>query len=110
MAFHNAGILAYRQAMEGNTTLLEPFMKVEVRVPEEFLGAVVGDLNSRRGEVSDVDSQGNLRIVRAMVPIAEMFAYSSALRGATQGRGSYAMELAEYRDVPEGLAAKLRED
>jgi len=111
MAFHNAGVLAYRQAIEGgNTVLLEPFMKVEVRIPEEFLGAVVGDLNSRRGEVSDVDSQGNLRIVRAMVPIAEMFAYSSALRGATQGRGSYAMELAEYRDVPEGIARKLREE
>jgi len=110
MAFHNAGVLAFRQAMENNTVLLEPFMKVEVRVPEEFLGAVVGDLNSRRGEVSDVDSQGNLRIVRSMVPIAEMFAYSSALRGATQGRGSYAMELSEYRDVPAGIAAKLRED
>ena len=75
-------------------------MKVEVRVPEEFLGPVVGDLNSRRGEVSEVDSLGNLRIVRAIVPIAEMFAYSSALRGATQGRGQYSMELAEYRDVP----------
>jgi len=110
MAFHAAGVLAYRQAAENNTTLLEPFMKVEVRVPEEFLGAVVGDLNSRRGEVSDVDSQGGERIIRSMVPIAEMFAYSSALRGATQGRGSYSMELAEYRDVPAGLAAKMLEE
>ena len=110
MAFHAAGVLAYRQAAENNTTLLEPFMKVEVRVPEEFLGSVVGDLNSRRGEVSDVDSQGGERIIRAMVPIAEMFAYSSALRGATQGRGSYSMELAEYRDVPAGLAAKMLDE
>jgi elongation factor G len=79
-------------------------MKVEVRVPEEFLGPVVGDLNSRRGEVNEVDSIGNQRVVRAHVPIAEMFAYSSALRGATQGRGSYAMELFEYRDVPNSIA------
>ena len=110
MAFHAAGVLAYRQAAENNTVMLEPFMKVEVRVPEAHLGPVVGDLNSRRGEVSDVDSQGDLRIVRAMVPIAEMFAYSSALRGATQGRGEFSMELSEYRDVPEGIAKKIADD
>jgi elongation factor G len=104
MAFNQAGIMAFRQASEGNITLLEPIMKVEVRVPEEFLGGVVGDLNSRRGEVNEVDAIGNLRVVRALVPIAEMFAYSSALRGATQGRGSYAMELFEYRDVPNSIA------
>ena len=107
MAFHAAGLLSFRQASEGNVTLLEPIMKVEVRMPEEFLGSVVGDLNSRRGEVSDVDALGNLRIVRAMVPIAEMFAYSSALRGATQGRGSYSMELHQYRDVPKSIAEKV---
>ena len=104
MAFIQAGHLAFRQASEGNITLLEPIMKVEVRVPEEFLGGVVGDLNSRRGEVNEVDSIGNQRVVRALVPIAEMFAYSSSLRGATQGRGSYAMELFEYRDVPNSIA------
>ncbi len=104
LAFHLAGVLAFRQAAENNIVLLEPIMKVEVRVPEEYLGAVVGDLNSRRGEVSEVDSIGNLRVVRALVPIAEMFAYSSSLRGATQGRGSYAMELNEYRDVPTNIA------
>jgi elongation factor G len=82
-------------------------MKIEVRVPEEYLGGVVGDLNSRRGEVSDVESAGDLRIVRGVVPIAEMFAYSSALRGATQGRGSFAMELFEYRPVPTNLAEKI---
>ena len=109
-AFEAAGLLAFRQVAENNNVLLEPFMKVEVTVPEEFLGAVVGDLNSRRGEVSDVASQADMRVVRAMVPIAEMFAYSSALRGATQGRGQYSMELAEYRDVPEGLAKKMREE
>jgi len=107
MAFHAAGLLAFRQAAENNVTLLEPIMKVEVRVPEEFLGAVVGDLNSRRGEVEEVDSIGNQRVVRAKVPIAEMFAYSSSLRGATQGRGTYAMELWEYRDVPNSIAEKV---
>jgi len=107
MAFHLAGAMAFRQAAENNVTLLEPIMKVEVRVPEEYLGSVVGDLNSRRGEVSEVDSIGSLRVVRALVPIAEMFAYSSALRGATQGRGSYAMELFEYRDVPQGIAERV---
>jgi elongation factor G len=107
LAFHNAGVLAFRQAAENNIVLLEPIMKVEVRVPEEYIGAVVGDLNSRRGEVQEVDSIGNQRVVRAFVPIAEMFAYSSALRGATQGRGSYAMELHEYRDVPNNIAEQV---
>jgi elongation factor G len=107
LSFEQAGIMAFRQAAEGNTTLLEPIMKVEVRVPEEFLGAVVGDLNSRRGEVGEVETLQDLRIVRALVPIAEMFAYTSALRGATQGRGSFAMELFEYRDVPRNIAEKV---
>lgn len=107
LAFMLAGQLAFKQAAENNIVLLEPIMKVEVRVPEEFLGGVVGDLNSRRGEVSEVDSIGNLRVVRAQVPIAEMFAYSSALRGATQGRGSYAMELFEYRDVPTNIGNEV---
>jgi elongation factor G len=107
MAFHSAGLLAFRQAAENNVTLLEPIMKVEVRVPEEFMGSVVGELNSRRGEIEEVDSIGNHRIVRAKVPIAEMFAYSSALRGSTQGRGTYAMELWEYRDVPNSIAEKV---
>ncbi len=107
MAFQSAGHLAFRQAADGNVTLLEPIMKIEVRVPEDYMGAVVGDLNSRRGEIEDVDSLGNLRIVRGLVPIAEMFAYSSALRGATQGRGSYAMELHEYRDVPRNIAENI---
>jgi len=107
MAFQAAGVQAFREAADGNSTLLEPIMKIEVRVPEEFLGSVVGDLNSRRGEVNEVDAQGDLRIIRGQVPIAEMFAYSSALRGATQGRGSFAMELHEYRAVPQSIAAKV---
>jgi elongation factor G len=107
MAFQACGMQAFRMAAENNTTLLEPIMKIEVRAPEEFLGGVVGDLNSRRGEVSDVESSGDLRIVRGVVPIAEMFAYSSSLRGATQGRGSFSMELHEYRPVPTNIAEKI---
>ncbi|MEM7309055.1 MAG: elongation factor G [Planctomycetota bacterium] len=110
LAFHSAGVLAFRQATERNTTILEPIMKVEVRVPEEFLGAVVGDLNSRRGEVGEIESLGDQRIIRGIVPIAEMFAYSSALRGATQGRGSFSMELEKYRAVPGALAEKILDE
>ena len=106
-AFEAAGVLAYRQASADNTVLLEPYMTVQTTVPEEFLGSVVGDLNSRRGEISEVDSQGDLRVVHGCVPIAEMFAYSSALRGATQGRGQFSMEFNEYRDVPVSIAKKI---
>ncbi len=107
MAFQAAGHQSFMEACQGNSTLLEPIMKIEVRVPEEFLGGVVGDLNGRRGEVAEVEASGDLRIVRGAVPIAEMFAYTSALRGATQGRGSFAMELQEYRPVPHALAEKV---
>jgi elongation factor G len=107
LAFQSAGVQAFREACQGNSILLEPIMKVEVRCPEEFIGGVVGDLNSRRGEVSEVEAVGDQRIVRGTAPIAEMFAYSSSLRGATQGRGSYAMELEEYRAVPSHIAEKI---
>ena len=106
MAFHAAGNQSFRQAIQGNSTLLEPIMKIEVRVTDEYLGSVVGDLNSRRGEVNEVEALGDVRVIRGIVPIAEMFAYSSALRGATQGRGSFAMELLEYRPVPDAIARK----
>ena len=112
MAFRAAANLAFRQAViEDNTVLLEPIMSVEVTVPDEFVGSVVGDLNSRRGEIAEiVHLDDDTCAVRAMVPIAEMFAYSSALAGSTQGRGAFGMELAEYRDVPAGIAAKLMEN
>jgi elongation factor G len=110
MAFQAAGVMSFREACQGNATLLEPIMKIDVRVPEEFLGSVVGDLNGRRGEVGEVEAVGDQRIVRGLVPIAEMFAYSSALRGATQGRGSFSMELHEYRPVPKSVAEKVLGD
>ncbi len=110
LAFQQAGVLAFRIATEGNWTLLEPYMKLEVQVPEEFLGAVIGDLNSRRVEISDIAVEGGLRAIEGKVPIAEMFQYSSSLRGMTQGRGTYTMEPSEYRPVPRNIAEKVVED
>ena len=110
LAFQQAGMLAFRMATESNFVLLEPYMKLEVQVPEEFLGAVIGDLNSRRVEISDIVVEDNLRSIQGKVPIAEMFQYSSALRGMTQGRGVYTMEPSEYRGVPRSIAEKVVEE
>jgi elongation factor G len=88
--------------------LLEPIMEVEVTVPEEFLGSVVGDLNSRRGRIMSMESAGgNTRIVKAEVPLAEMFGYATTLRSLTQGRGSYVMKFSHYEEVPPQVAEKV---
>jgi elongation factor G len=110
LAFQQAGMLAFRMAAESNYTILEPYMKLEVQVPEEFLGSTIGDLNSRRAEISDISAEGGLRIIQGKVPIAEMFQYSSSLRGMTQGRGVYSMEPLEYRAVPRSIAEKVVEE
>ncbi len=111
MAFEAAGRLAFREAFLRETTkLLEPVMKVEVAAPEDHLGDIIGDLNSRRARVHDVDSRQNLKVVHAEVPISEMFAYSSRLRSLTQGRGTYSMEPQGYWDVPNELAKKVYDD
>lgn len=110
LAFQQAGMLAFRMAADGNWILLEPYMKLEVQVPDEFLGTVIGDLNSRRVEISDIAAEGGLRNIQGKVPIAEMFQYSSFLRGMTQGRGVYSMEPSEYRAVPRGIADKVVEE
>jgi elongation factor G len=110
LAFQQAGMLAFRMAAESNFTILEPYMKLEVQVPEEFLGSTIGDLNSRRAEISDISAEGGLRSIQGKVPIAEMFQYSSALRGMTQGRGVYSMEPLEYRAVPRSVAEKVVEE
>lgn len=111
MAFEAAGRLAFRTAftME-NTVLLEPVMRVEVQTPEEYLGDVIGDLNSRRARVSDVDARAHLRVITGEVPIAEMFAYSSRLRSLTQGRGTYSMEPKGYQPVPVESAKRVYEE
>ncbi len=111
MAFQVAGELAFRMAFTPETTqLLEPVMKIEVQTPEEHLGDVIGDLNSRRAKVFDVDSRGNLRVVHGEVPIAEMFAYSSRLRSLTQGRGTYSMEPKGYAPVPMETSKRVYEE
>ncbi len=107
MAFQACGNLAFRMAIKGNVKLLEPIMRIEVQSPEEFVGDVIGDLNSRRGMVSDIDIDGDMRTIKGKVPIAEMFQYSTALRGLSQGRASFMMEPLEYTPVPESIAQEI---
>jgi elongation factor G len=108
MAFKIAGSMAVKDAVEkADPVVLEPMMKVEVTLPGEFIGDVIGDLNSRRGHVEGMDERGSTSIVRAFVPLAEMFGYATDLRSMTQGRASYSMELSHYAEVPANVAAEL---
>ncbi len=108
MAFKIAASMAVKAAVEkANPAILEPMMRVEVTMPEQFMGDVIGDLNSRRGQVDGMDSRGSTQVVRAFVPLAEMFGYATDLRSMTQGRASYSMELSHYAEVPGNLAAEL---
>ena len=108
MAFHIAGSLAFKDAMKkGNPVLLEPIMKVEVTMPEEYMGDVIGDINSRRGRIEGMDDIGGGKIVRAYVPLAEMFGYSTDLRSKTQGRGNYSMFFERYEQVPKSVQEKV---
>ena len=100
MAFHIAGSMAFKDAMKkGNPVLLEPIMKVEVTMPEEYMGDVIGSLNAKRGQIEGMDDIGGGKIVRAFVPLAEMFGYSTELRSSTQGRGNYSMFFEKYQQV-----------
>ncbi len=111
MAFHIAGSMAFKQAMEkGEPVLLEPIMKVEVSTPEEYMGDVIGDVNSRRGRVEGMDDIGGGKMVRGMVPLAEMFGYSTDLRSKTQGRGNYSMFFDHYEKVPKNVQDKVLND
>ncbi len=108
MAFKIAGSMAVKDAVaKASPTILEPIMKVEVTMPEEFMGDVIGDLNSRRGLIEGMDPRGTTQVVRSAVPLAEMFGYATDLRSMTQGRASYSMELSHYAEVPASLAAEL---
>ncbi len=109
MAFKVAASIAFKEAvMRGKPVLLEPIMKVEVTVPEEFLGEVLGQLSSRRAQILGMESRpGNVRSVRALVPLSELFGYATALRSATQGRGSFTMEFDHYEPVPENVAEAI---
>ena len=108
MAFHIAGSLAFKDAMkQGAPVLLEPIMKVEVTMPEEYMGDIIGDLNSRRGRIEGMDDLGGGKIVRAYVPLSEMFGYSTDLRSRTQGRGNYSMFFEKYEPVPKSVQEKV---
>lgn len=109
MAFKMASIFAFKEGMQrGNPTLLEPIMKVEVVIPEEYLGDVIGQLNARRGEIEGMEIRpGNAQAVRALAPLGEMFGYTTDLRSATQGRGVFTMEFDHYASVPESVQTKI---
>jgi elongation factor G len=108
MAFKVAGSLALKEAAKKcNAVLLEPIMKVEVTVPEEYMGDVMGDLNSRRGRIEGMEARANAQVIRAMVPLSEMFGYSTVLRSRTQGRGTYSMVIDHYEEVPKFIADEI---
>jgi len=91
---------------KSDPALLEPIMKVDVTVPEEYMGDVIGDINSRRGKIEGMEAQNNAQIIHAFVPLAEMFGYATDLRSKTQGRGIYAMEVHHYEPVPKSVQEK----
>ena len=108
MAFHIAGSMAFKDAMrKGNPVLLEPIMKVEVTMPEEYMGDIIGDINSRRGRIEGMEDIGGGKLVKAYVPLAEMFGYSTDLRSRTQGRGNYSMFFEKYEPVPKSVQEKV---
>ena len=108
MAFHIAGSMAFKDAMrKAGAILLEPIMKVEVTMPEEYMGDIIGDINSRRGRIEGMEDIGGGKMVKAYVPLAEMFGYSTDLRSRTQGRGNYSMFFEKYEQVPKSVQEKV---
>ncbi len=109
LAFEIAGRAALREAMrEAGPVLLEPIMKVEVVTPEDYTGAVIGDLNSRRGQIQGQDMRGNANVVNAMVPLANMFGYVNNLRSMSQGRATFTMQFDHYAEVPRAIADEIQ--
>ena len=103
-------MLAFKQACQkARPQLLEPIMKVEVTTPEEFMGDVMGNLNSKRGQIDEMTDRGNAKVIRANVPLAEMFGYATDLRSMTQGRANYSMEFHHYAPTPKNVADKIIE-
>ena len=108
MAFKIAGSMAFKEALrKADCALLEPMMKVEVVVPDEYMGDVMGDLNARRGRVEGMEAHAGLQSIHGIVPLAEMFGYATDLRSRTQGRGNYTMQFAQYEEVPRSIANKV---
>ena len=111
MAFHIAGSMAFKEAMQkASPVLLEPIMKVEVTTPEDYMGDVIGDINSRRGRIEGMEDIGGGKMVKAYVPLSEMFGYSTDLRSRTQGRGNYSMFFEKYEQVPKNVQEKVLAD
>jgi len=107
-AFKIAGSLAVQAAAKkANLVLLEPMMKVEVLTPEQFMGEVIGDLNSKRGQIQEMRDRSGIKVIDATVPLAEMFGYATSLRSMSQGRASYNMEFANYSEVPRNVAETI---
>jgi elongation factor G len=108
MAFHIAGSMAFKEAMrKGDPTLLEPLMRVDVTVPEEYMGDVIGDINSRRGRIEGMDNVNGTQVIHGFVPLSEMFGYATDLRSKTQGRGTYSMFFDHYEAVPKSISEKI---
>src|SRR5205085_549258 len=109
LAFEIAARAAFKEGiMQAAPKLLEPIMKVEVVTPDEYMGDVIGDLNSRRGQVSGMDSRGNARVIAAMVPLANMFGYVNTLRSMSQGRAQFTMEFDHYEQVPNNVSDEIK--
>jgi len=108
MAFKIAGSMAVKEAAKrASPVLLEPVMAVEVVTPEEYMGDVIGDLSSRRGKVEGMEQRGATQVVRALVPLADMFGYATDLRSRTQGRATYTMQFSAYHEVPDSIAREI---
>ena len=108
MAFKVAGSIGFKEgARKADPVLLEPIMKVEVTTPEEYLGDVMGDLNSRRGRIEKMEARGNAQVISSFVPLSEMFGYATDLRSATQGRATYSMNFSHYEPVPASIGEEL---
>jgi elongation factor G len=111
MAFKLAGSMAFKEAVKkADPAILEPMMKVEIEVPEEYMGDVIGDINRRRGQVNSMEDRHGLKIINTFVPLSEMFGYSTDLRSMTQGRGTYAMEFDHYEEVPANIANEIMKE
>ena len=109
LAFEIAARAAFREgASKASPVLLEPMMKVEVVTPEEYMGDVIGDLNSRRGNVQEMNTRGNANVIDAMVPLANMFGYVNNLRSLSQGRANYSMQFDHYEEVPSNVAEEVK--
>ena len=108
MAFKIAGSMAFKEAMrKADPVILEPIMKVVVTVPEEYMGDIIGDLNSRRGQIQGMESRPGAQQITAFVPLSEMFGYANALRSKSQGRGQYSMEPSHYIELPKSISDKI---